>query len=364
MRHFFLLVIVILILASGYYFVRQYNNTNSLQTSETPQVQNPSTPTSIPQKNNPISTSIFVPYWNSNTDSIQIPEISNISSTSSTLIYFGIKPGSNGINRSDEGYQKISDVGSGNILTVRMLDSDQNLTILRNKRQQQAIIDDTIEIAKANGYKGVLIDFEITALPFQELTNQITDFIKLFSQNLKSNQLTASMTVYGDHFYRVRPFDLQALNPFIDNFYVMTYDLHKAGGSPGPNFPLKGQEVYGTDLQTTIEKLTAIIPPEKITTIFGMYGYDWMVDEKKRPVRDARAKSLQDIRREFLDACTWQNCVIKRDDTAAETEINYVDDNSRFHIVWFEDEESVEKKIEYLKTKGITSYSFWVWGYY
>src|SRR3989338_2268698 len=144
----------------------------------------------------------------------------------------------------------------------------------------------------------------------------------------------------------------------------MAYDLHKTLGTPGPNFPLNGKEKFGTDLATTVDTITKLIDVNKVYVIFGLYGYDWLVDSEKKPIRAAKPAPLKHIKANFIDKCVWKNCVISRDPQATENEINYVDDNGELHIVWYEDEQSVNKKIKYLKSLGIDNFSYWVWGYY
>ena len=85
---------------------------------------------------------------------------------------------------------------------------------------------------------------------------------------------------------------------------------------------------------------------------------------RQLPIGTAKSKSMQDMKQEFLNNCSWKNCLVTRDIDSEETEVDYIDNKLVYHIAWFEDEISVEKKIQYLKTFGITHYSFWVWGYY
>ncbi len=320
------------------------------------------TPTSTPSR--PIETSVFIPYWSiTSTEPVYVlPSIPTLPSVADKQIYFGVQPGAKGLDTTDAGYKNIPETAT--ILTLRMLDSDQNLDILDNKSRQQTLIQETVDLAKEHNMSDILLDFELSAIPFTSLQNQISEFVHVFSTIARQNNIRPSMALYGDHFYRVRPFDLPVIKDDIDMFYVMSYDLHKAKGNPGPNFPLEGKDTYGTDMKSSVSKFLEVLPPEKITIVFGMYGYDWIVDEQKRPTKTARALPLTDIKKDFIDECTWKNCVVKRDDISAETEVNYIDESLNYHILWFEDETSVGKKIDYLKSVGITNYSFWVWGYY
>ena len=95
-----------------------------------------------------------------------------------------------------------------------------------------------------------------------------------------------------------------------------------------------------------------------------MYGYNWVVNEYKKPFGPAKSMTYLDIKKSYLDKCEMENCVVKRDDLSTETEINYIDEKLNYRIVWYEDMTSVNKKIEYLKTKNISSFSFWSFGYF
>lgn len=68
---------------------------------------------------------------------------------------------------------------------------------------------------------------------------------------------------------------------------------------------------------------------------------------------------------------TKSNCLIRRDDLSKETEINYVKSwvvnefgYMDYHIVWFEDETSVDYKRQFLLEKGIGSMGYWAYSYF
>ena len=52
------------------------------------------------------------------------------------------------------------------------------------------------------------------------------------------------------------------------------------------------------------------------------------------------------------------------DSESKEKKISYKGSDGYDHVVFFEDEESAEVKINYLKEKGIGSIAFWAWGYF
>ena len=158
---------------------------------------------------------------------------------------------------------------------------------------------------------------------------------------------------------------MKSLETYADSFLIMMYDLHKAAGEPGPNFPLS----EGVDSDYDMKKATAdflkFTPSEKITVIFGLYGYDWTLGPQGKPLKAATPLTLNKIKPWFLGKnCQYKNCLITRDDSSKETKITYTDDLGKNHIIWFEDEKSIEDKIDFLKTQGISNFSFWANGYY
>lgn len=306
-------------------------------------------------------TAVFVPYWNIGGGLGAEPY--------DRLIYFGITPTLEGVDTQELGYQNMryfQEVAKNKktLLTLRMIDSDINFSVLENTDSQKKIIKDAVNIAKQYGFSGIVLDFELFSLFDEEVPGQINNFVQAFYTDAKNANLTFAMTIYGDTIYRKRPFDLEALAKHTDEMMIMAYDFHKARGEPGPNFPYKGKEKFGYDFTQMIEDFRKVVPDDKLTVIFGMYGYDWIVDEEKRPLRQADALSVNQIKEKYIKNCRRENCVILKGNETGETEIDFVDEQVRNHIIWFEDEKSVEIKKKFLEDKGIGSIAYWTYGYF
>lgn len=315
----------------------------------------------IDEKN--VKTSLFVPYWTVQDDTPLDP-------TYDTYLYFGITPSTTGILLNEAGAEKIdaflATVPSEKkkILVLRMIDSENNSAILNNQKAQQQIIAQSLSLAKKHGFDGVALDLELSAIPFESIIKKINGFTGNFYTEAQKEKLQFSLILYGDVFYRVRPFDVKALANSADMFYIMAYDFHKARGNPGPNFPLSGKEVYGYDMTEMIDDFLQFIPPEKLTVIFGLYGYDWEVDDKGKAISQGSAITYDAVKEKFLGACDFQNCSIKRKNDSFETEVQYTDESGTRHSIWFEDIESTAAKQKMLKEKGISSFSFWANSYF
>jgi spore germination protein YaaH len=305
------------------------------------------------------STSLFVPSWTMDT----------ITGNYNEYIYFGISPTKSGISTSDTVkdiniFQKDVPAGKKTLLALEMENTDINGVILQNKSLQQKIDSQAVALAKENGFSGIVLDLEMGGIPFSSLIDEINSFVTMLDTQTKAQQLSFAVTLYGDTFYRLRPFDVKTIAAHSDMVMIMAYDFHKAHSNPGPNFPLYGKNTYGYDMGQMSDDFLQAVPNQKLGVIFGMFGYDWPVDNQGNAVGQGVAITDSQIENKFLNGCSFKDCVITRDPLSTEMEIHYTDDNNQKHIVWFEDMQSVKQKEQMLRKKGIGNFSFWANSYF
>ncbi|HSX09237.1 MAG TPA: glycosyl hydrolase family 18 protein [Candidatus Saccharimonadales bacterium] len=354
------LIIVLILLVTGFILLRVVRakvghdlSAPVYQPALTP------TPTVVIDRTHSTHTSLFVPTW----------ALDSISDGFDQYIYFGISPTSHGISSDDTDVKEIDSFtsavpqGKKTLLTLEMTNSATNSKILLDKTLQQQIISQTITIAKENGFSGVVLDLEISGIPFTSLIDGISSFSKSLDQQVKASGLAFDVTLYGDTFYRLRPFDVKTIAKNSDMVMIMAYDFHKTR-DPGPNFPLGGQDIYGYDLGKMADDFLQAVPNQKLGVIFGLFGYDWPVDSQGNAIGTGVALTDQQIQNKFLNKCDFKNCQIKKDPVSAETEITYIDDSGERHEVWFEDMQSVDTKEQLLRQKGIGNFSFWANSYF
>jgi len=321
------------------------------------------TPTSLPLK--AVSKTLFIPYWTLGKDTIDSENMYM------NLVYFGISADKNGIDSNDAGYTNLdrflslAPKSAKKLLGVRMINADSNSVVLVDETLQKKIITDAIAIAKEKHFEGIVLDFEISALGFETVVQNITNFERQFAKLTKSNNLAFYATVYGDTFMRFRPFDVEQIAKYSDGIMIMAYDFHKSRGeNPGANFPLHDNGKEGYDFTLMIDDFLKYVPAQKITVIFGLFGYDWPIDDKKNATAAATALSYNKIKQEFLASCGFINCYIRRDNISSETEITYTDTANQKHAVWFEDISSIDKKISFLSSKNVGKVAYWGYSYF
>jgi spore germination protein YaaH len=245
-----------------------------------------------------------------------------------------------------------------------MVDKTFNSSVLRTPSLQQKIIQQSIEIAKENGFDGILLDYESSALAFDTVIKRISTFSDDFYKSAHAQHLSYDVALYGDTFFRSRPYNVKDIAQHSDRIFIMAYDFHKANGSPGPNFPLNGKSTYGYDFTSLMTDFTEEVRPDKLTVVFGMFGYDWQVNSKGEAEDTGVSISDNNAQKRFLSNCELSQCVVTRDPDSDETKVTYHDEDGNLHEVWFEDQRSVAKKKQYLQSIGVSSTSYWAYSFF
>ena len=297
----YLVIGILIILGLGRLLTAKLQQTNTVsKTQGIPVTTIPTIKTtplhSVPLTN--ISRSIFVPYWAS--------AVNEEAKTYDMYYYFGIRPTKEGEIDNDSGLQNVILVKSipeiQKKVVLRMLDTTVTEVILQDKTAQKKLFSEIDKILSTYSFSGIIIDLEMPYTIKAEKSEQITKFVQQLCTAIKSDYKTCEMLVYGDFLYRNRPYNLKALGETVDRILIMTYDFHKAGGEPGPNFPFDRRSLkneggfdYGYDFKQMVSDVISLVSKEKIEVVFGMYGYDWTMNEQGTPLRSAAALSLNGI---------------------------------------------------------------------
>lgn len=335
-------------------------NTASVKPLATSQKQENTAPTIVPQAG-PIMTTLFVPYWTLGSKALP--------TTYNTIAYFGITANTNGIDTKEDGYLNLTKfvrLTSANqkiLLVVRLIDNDVNEKVLMSSSLQQQIITDSISTAKKYHFDGIVLDFEYNALAFDSVVQNTTKLSQNFATSIHNAHLTYYQTIYGDVFYRLRPFDVASIGENADGIFVMAYDFHKVNGTPGPNFPLHPLNDENYSFIKMVQDFTKKVSYKKLIVIFGMFGYDWTLNNKNQSLMAANSLTTAEAGDKFIN-CSLKSCSLSRDKNAKEEHAKYTDSNGRIHDVWFEDMTSVMDKQNYLKTQGISATGFWAYSYF
>lgn len=354
------ILVVVVLLVTGIFLVHQVFFKQVPLKVIPSLIHSTTTVTDVPK--NSMDSAIMVPYWTITPEALPTQY--------DTAIYFGITANTAGVSTQEDGYKDIprflhmTSPQQKILLTVRLLDQDTDEKILHDSELQKLIISQSVAIAKKNSFDGIVLDLEYRALAFDEVVKGVTQLSTNFAASSHAQGLTFYQALYGDSFYRLRPYDVGAIGKVSNGIFILAYDFHKASGNPGPNFPFQQLPDEQYSFTQMLADFTSKVPSQKITIVFGLFGYDWQVDSKGQSVKQATSVTTAEASQLLGSGCTLLQCRAIRDTAAGEMKTTYVDDDKNKHVIWWEDMTSIQKKEAYAKSKGITSSGFWAWGYF
>lgn len=305
--------------------------------------------------------SAFVPYWSvASINQLQNP-INNDRFTD--LYYFGVTITQAGdIDKNDSGFINLKKVdGTGSHLVVRLIDQTIVDSILDNKNIATKAASEVTELAKSQGFEGILIDLEYSALAAKQTKSNITDTVKMFVSKGHENGLSVGATIYGDTFYRGRPYDVKKIGEVVDEVVVMAYDFHKSKSLPGPLFPFE-KKTYGYSFKELVGDFTNVVSANKLTIAYGMYGYQWETDNQKRPIKRASAIPYRNFDT-LKDKCSEPDCVVTIDQISKELTVVTKLTNGLI-ITHGETPSSIQTKIDFAQKSNINRSILWTASYW
>ncbi|MDD5006252.1 MAG: glycosyl hydrolase family 18 protein [Candidatus Omnitrophica bacterium] len=216
--------------------------------------------------------------------------------------------------------------------------------ILSDENSRQKHIQRLMEIIKETNADGIDIDYENMYTEDNEL---FALFIRELADTLHGENKTLIVTVQQkieDHRKSwAGTVNWRQIAKYADRVTIMCYNYSSKVSRPGPICPA----FWLIDI---IEFAKSQIPLEKISIALGFYGYDWSKGEANT-VNFRQAKALAES----------NNTKINWDKKSQSPYFSYSKDGAG-HVVWFENEQSMAKKIQILRKYKIQSISLWHMG--
>ncbi|HVN00787.1 MAG TPA: glycosyltransferase [Caulobacteraceae bacterium] len=226
-----------------------------------------------------------------------------------------------------------------------MFDGPLANNLLLNPAARTALVTNLVNLAKAHGYGGYVLDLENISpealAQYPALVAQLHDAMKPLGREVW-------VTVpFANPDYDLRKF--QALS---DTVVLMAYDEHwgGAGGQPGPP---AGEDWF----EKNLEKDAAQLDPARMVVALGDYGYDWKVDQSGRAV-NGETEVFYDATQTARDS----DAHVSLDDNALNPTYGYIDDDGSKHIVWFLDAATVYNEIKVGDDYRPRGYALWRMG--
>lgn len=242
---------------------------------------------------------------------------------------------------------QIDYANNNNIKPLAMItnDFDGNIakSLLESSTNRQTLITNTLNAIKSNNYKGVNVDLE--GIYYYD-RSYYTTFIKELNNALHPLGYEVTISIPAKTVDSVTnpwegAYDYAALSNYCDRIVIMTYDEHYPGGQAGPVASIGW-------VQNVAKYAITAIPKEKIVLGLSAYGYDWSSNGTKAYGID----SINNIALKY-------GAVVQLDATSKCPYFNYIDSNNISHSVWFENNKSVEYKLDIVNNMNLSGVAMW-----
>lgn len=235
-----------------------------------------------------------------------------------------------------------------NIEEGASFNSDLANTILNDELVQDTLIYNVIKTLEEKRYYGLDIDFEYVLPEDREKYN---NFLRKVVKRLRTLGYTIATALapklradqagllYEAHDYPVH-------GALVDHVILMTYEW---GYTYGP-----AQAVAPIDqVKKVLDYAVTVIPSDKILMGMPNYGYDWTLPF----VRGSAARSLSNTQAVELAASV--NAKIQYDPISQAPFFNYIDDQKRQHVVWFDNARSIAARLRLAYKYKLGGVSYW-----
>ncbi len=238
-------------------------------------------------------------------------------------------------------------------------DFDPALAHAATVTYRSQVIENMLALALRDGYDGVNVDFEGLAYSsdIDEDRAAFTAFIRELAQALHAKKLklivsVPAATATSRENTWAYPFDLAALGDAADLIQLMTYDQHGSWSAPGA---VAGADWVGESLRYALSQIAT----DKLLIGLPAYGYDW----------DLTASNIEAGSFDAADV-SWKEIpvLLKKpsvqqgwDATALSPFLTYTE-NGHTHEVWYENADSIRKKVELMKEYDLAGFSVWAVG--
>ena len=228
--------------------------------------------------------------------------------------------------------------------TIRAFDATATSSIITDDKKRAFHIERIVELAVNRGYDGIDIDYESVR---PEDRDAFSRFIRELGPALRARGKILVTTVYAKTSFPGSPgssygHDYQAVGEVSDRVRIMAYDQHYPGGPPGPVASVAWVE-------RVLDYAVTKIPREKIILGIPAFGYDW-------PVAGGRAASV--VHDDAAGLSLSHNAPVEWDEVAQSPFFRY-DAGSGEHIVWFENNRSLQAKVGLARKFGVGGIVIW-----
>ena len=207
---------------------------------------------------------------------------------------------------------------------------------------------EVIGIILERGYDGVDINFEsVKPADRAALTNFVAEIRARYGEDyLITMPVHAKLWDGPNHWYYA--YDYASLGRLVDYLIPMAYDQHWSTASPGP-------VAAGWWVENVVRYTLSQVPNDKVLLGAPFYGYDWRDISEPHRANAYRWPTAVERAQRFGSEIQWS-------EADQVPYYRYVDEDGTSRIVYFENERSLEAKLQLVKDYRLAGVSFWRFG--
>lgn len=320
----------------------------------------------------------FLPYWAVGNKAKVYPEYMD------QIIYFGLTMDSSGtLLKKDKNGNSLPEWNSLNtsyfqklkadskqtntkiLIAIKNFNNDEINTLISNPSSVRTGINEIKEIVEKYDFDGVNIDFEYVTrsdFPTQKFYNQ---FLKILADELRSEKadIIISFDVNATAVYTDMAYDMVKIGDTVDQVIIMGYDYYQPSSTKaGPVAPIEMPD-NSPSLTKTLNSLKGRVEPEKLILGIPLYGHEWRTISDKyqsEVVPDTGAIATYKRVRELI--ANKETVSIHYDSYSKSPWLTYRQ-NGQIKQIYYEDEKSIESKIEFIHERDLGGIALWALGY-
>ncbi|MFI1808797.1 glycosyl hydrolase family 18 protein [Streptomyces sp. NPDC020422] len=238
---------------------------------------------------------------------------------------------------------------------MESMPKDALAALVTDPARRAAHADALLATAGKGAYDGLDLDYETIATTGDATYAAVRDgyaaLVADVCARLHARAKTCVVTLMPKTAGSGRVWDYAALGKAADRIRIMGYNLHWAGGAPGP---LASTAWYDEVLRTA----TALVPAERVELALPAYGWDWAVrPDGTRAGRTAHVtwKEAEALRRA-------KRAPYRLDAESGTPYFVYVDGPDTRHV-WYQDARGVAGHLTVLRRHGVTHTAVWALGF-
>lgn len=229
-----------------------------------------------------------------------------------------------------------------------------NDAVLTNARARANAVNNLVAAVKANNWDGLNIDFELIpsgARDFSYDRSYLDDFMQDLNGKLKPLGKETDMCVLPH--YQVSPdvsslYDYGHLARFVNHVTLMTYDKSTGSSPPGPVAPFSWVQ------QNITTALKQGFKPDQICLGVATYGYNWPAGQ---------SGGFSQPTKEIMQKAESLGVHVEWSGQYQEPFYYYTDSEGNQREVWFENQATLQTKIDLVKKYRLYGICIWRLGF-